>query len=516
MTLLFTVPLRVGRLEFRHRSKGGSIMSEKPGRNDPCPCGSGKKYKKCCGLNQQQGGYVQTPESWFPDSQRTGTLWDDYMDVIPFVVMYGNKVMNFDEDGPEFKQLVADFEKQFNPGEKGGITDSFFISWMHFDFRFGISLETVAERLLSDPMISNLMEPGPSHIRHLSESYLTFYEIISSTLRPDITTVRELGTGKNFSVLHVRELFEIDPKPGEIFFARRVGLTDRSIFYTTPYVYDPETVAQFKRAVLAQEKDFMESPRTELFSAGRQFAESQKEAAPFWAWYILQGDRTDLSQISDFALATTDGEEFVLTEIHFRIKDEAALRKRLSVLRSFQYDKKDDSWTWLKSKSRNYPDASRTVLGHFSIQGDRLIAETNSWERAFRLRSKLKRHLSSLIAFEKTLYRDMNDTPELSAEEIETMEKANKELNARPEVQEAIKKNLEHHYFIKWPKMKLPALGGLSPLQAAKRKKERVKLEALVDDIERGQDALKSERSKIDIDKLRRILGLPEKPTRGK
>jgi len=23
---------------------------DKPGRNDPCPCGSGKKYKKCCAL----------------------------------------------------------------------------------------------------------------------------------------------------------------------------------------------------------------------------------------------------------------------------------------------------------------------------------------------------------------------------------------------------------------------------------------------------------------------------------
>ncbi|MGD2108800.1 MAG: SEC-C metal-binding domain-containing protein [Phycisphaerae bacterium] len=22
---------------------------EKPKRNDPCPCGSGKKYKQCCG-----------------------------------------------------------------------------------------------------------------------------------------------------------------------------------------------------------------------------------------------------------------------------------------------------------------------------------------------------------------------------------------------------------------------------------------------------------------------------------
>ena len=23
-------------------------MSDQPGRNDVCPCGSGKKYKKCC------------------------------------------------------------------------------------------------------------------------------------------------------------------------------------------------------------------------------------------------------------------------------------------------------------------------------------------------------------------------------------------------------------------------------------------------------------------------------------
>ena len=24
---------------------------KKIGRNEPCPCGSGKKYKKCCGAN---------------------------------------------------------------------------------------------------------------------------------------------------------------------------------------------------------------------------------------------------------------------------------------------------------------------------------------------------------------------------------------------------------------------------------------------------------------------------------
>ncbi|MCK4260989.1 MAG: SEC-C domain-containing protein [Halanaerobiales bacterium] len=25
------------------------VKGEKIGRNEPCPCGSGKKYKKCCG-----------------------------------------------------------------------------------------------------------------------------------------------------------------------------------------------------------------------------------------------------------------------------------------------------------------------------------------------------------------------------------------------------------------------------------------------------------------------------------
>ncbi|MGQ9733412.1 MAG: SEC-C metal-binding domain-containing protein, partial [Candidatus Zipacnadales bacterium] len=25
------------------------VKGRKVGRNDPCPCGSGKKYKKCCG-----------------------------------------------------------------------------------------------------------------------------------------------------------------------------------------------------------------------------------------------------------------------------------------------------------------------------------------------------------------------------------------------------------------------------------------------------------------------------------
>lgn len=35
---------------FKDYKKSKTLVKDKsPGRNDPCPCGSGKKYKKCCG-----------------------------------------------------------------------------------------------------------------------------------------------------------------------------------------------------------------------------------------------------------------------------------------------------------------------------------------------------------------------------------------------------------------------------------------------------------------------------------
>lgn len=32
-----------------HKKSKTVVKEKEPGRNDPCPCGSGKKYKKCCG-----------------------------------------------------------------------------------------------------------------------------------------------------------------------------------------------------------------------------------------------------------------------------------------------------------------------------------------------------------------------------------------------------------------------------------------------------------------------------------
>ncbi len=45
---IFT-PERQKELYLEQKKSGTIIKGAKIGRNDPCPCGSGKKYKKCCG-----------------------------------------------------------------------------------------------------------------------------------------------------------------------------------------------------------------------------------------------------------------------------------------------------------------------------------------------------------------------------------------------------------------------------------------------------------------------------------
>ena len=53
-------------------------MTQKPGRNDPCPCGSGKKYKQCCGKPEapttpsadSQAGAVERAVTWLAQHHR--------------------------------------------------------------------------------------------------------------------------------------------------------------------------------------------------------------------------------------------------------------------------------------------------------------------------------------------------------------------------------------------------------------------------------------------------------------
>jgi hypothetical protein len=490
------------------------MTANKPGRNDPCPCGSGKKFKRCCGRDSSA-----LPDFLLPDDQRSGTPFDDYSELLPLIALYEHKIVQFEAEGPELKKARKNYEKRYRPGEKGGLLDSHFLSWLYFDLRFGGSRKTIIERVLDDPMTAKLVEPGPTCLRHMAGSYATFYEVIDES--PEVVLLEELGTGRLWRVFFFRELFDTPPGKGEIWYTRLIGLPERALCYTTPYVYEPESRAQFKRGVNGLVEDFHKSELSIGVPPDRLFAESQKDSALFWAEYIHVSENAPREMLSSVPsewpaalsrlphIINTDKEDILLTETYFRVKDEAAVRKRLAKLKTFPYDERDDSWSWLKAPSRTFPDEPRTSLGRFRFKDGFLVAETNSRERAVRLEFKLNYHLPGLLVLDRTLYKRLEDLPPPTAEEIEARRNESEDLNSRPEVQEAMRQHLERHYFEKLPRMKVPALGNITPIQAAKTEAGRRKLAELVDYYDRMQDLDKSGRPKVDFDRLRRMFGLP-------
>jgi SEC-C motif len=254
-------------------------MSQKPGRNDPCPCGSGLKYKKCCGLD---AGSVA--DLLIPDDQLSGTPLDEYTQLLTALAFFERKIVLFEADGAELKKARKTYEKRYRPGEDGGLLDSHYMSWLYFDFRFGSSRRTVVERVLDDPMTARLVEPDPTCLREMAASYATFFEV--SDVDPAVVRLEELGTGRLWSVYFYKELFDTPAGRGEIWYTRLLGPPERALSYTTPYIYEPETRAQFKRGVDGIAKDFLKNKLSIGVPSERLFAESQKQSALFWAEYI--------------------------------------------------------------------------------------------------------------------------------------------------------------------------------------------------------------------------------------
>lgn len=44
----------IGSRKHLSRTKGPDTKAPIGGRNQKCPCGSGKKYKKCCGVQRKE------------------------------------------------------------------------------------------------------------------------------------------------------------------------------------------------------------------------------------------------------------------------------------------------------------------------------------------------------------------------------------------------------------------------------------------------------------------------------
>jgi len=483
----------------------------KVGRNDPCPCGSGKKYKKCC----EPLDVVRSLE--IPPEGLTGTPLDEYLLLLPAVGLFAEGIRRFDPDGKEFARTVRKFEESFHPGEDGGIPDSVFMSWQFFDFRFGRSRKTLGERLLESPESKALVEEGRRALQDLAASYCGFYEVRGKTAEGLV--LGELFDDSERRVRRLHEAYEDEIRPGEIVFARLVGPPDRSYFLTSPYFFKAENRPHFRDMLGFQRDTYLSELGLSTMAVEVLRRESYKSMLPTWLRLIKESADKERCAAKpdelpeDLAIVNTDGDKVCFTKTRFKIAEARAVRAGLNAAPDFALDENTGDWIWEKKDERNRgggrEQEGRTVIGAISIKGGFLIAGTNSLERALRLRGRLEDLLGGAIAFRSIRSRDVADIPPPSPEERERIAREEEELNSRPEIRDMQSRMLEDYYFIKWPETKIPALGGHTPREAMATEAGRRGVVRLLDEIETMEMSKKPGRVRFDFDRLRMKLGLP-------
>ena len=487
-------------------------MNNKPERNSPCPCGSGKKFKKCCGLD-----LTPVEQEFFapmPDDFKTGTKIDFYFDIFRAVMFFAETLKASPEFGSELRRLCRDFEERFKPGAEHGLTDSFYLNWFVLDNRFGVDQRTIIERMMEGKDFHSMPEVVKLAARELSDSYATCYQV--KEIRKEDILFEELVTGCRWIARRVGDTCEEEARPEQIWHARFVGPQEDAYYFGQPFVFGPEAKGDFIEITDMLIKNFKEyaSTRSLTFVIPR---DAFKAGISFWAEYlhrsfpgaVAESDVKPRSGVTVPFVSTTDGEKMRFSLVTFKVITEAGLCDKLSGMRGLEYDAQGSCWTWLKKGNRRIKSWDNTILGQVFIRGNELVGEVNSLERALRLKNKLSIGLGKMVVFDRIDSKDFAAMPQPSQEDLRKFEEEQRRIHSDPEVRKELLQKQKEYYLKDWISSRIPALNNKTPLQAVKTKEGLLQLEVLINRMEKMNSSQPDYLPKLDMNFLRQELGLP-------
>jgi hypothetical protein len=220
-----------------------------------------------------------------------------------------------------------------------------------------------------------------------------------------------------------------------------------------------------------------------------------------WRVAVDKRDNRPLPQ-----LANTDGDPLLLTADHFEFDAEQRERivSMLCALEGAQRGEDEDSTvtvSFLRPGTAKIKNWDNTIIGHAVIALRKLRIETNSIKRADALRKTVTDSLGALL---RPRLREHEDVERLMAEARKAPPRQNRE--PPPELQAAAREFRER-YMEQWCDDQIPALGGLTPREAAKSKASRAKLDLLLRDLEHRDGHLPAG-ERTDFRALRDNLGI--------
>lgn len=458
----------------------------KTGRNDPCPCGSGKKYKHCCLAASVDAAGAPAELAWRRIRRANEGLVGKMLHFVEDT--YGE--FAFDDAWDEFTLGIVEEDPATSQHR------SVFLPWMLHQWAPDPLETSVPDESLHgvQPTRAYLEKKGKS-LDPVTRRYLeaclvapfSFHEIVDCDAGVGFRT-RDLITGDVHDVLERSGSQTL--QKGDVLFASLVQCDGIVMMEgVAPAIISPI----HKLPILELRKQI--TANRDLLSA---------ELLLEWDIELraLYLDIMDLVLNPPMPqLRNTDGDEIVPQRLIFDIDSPQEVFDALKHL-SLEADEGDllagaehdaegrllrMSFQWLKPGNRVHKDWNNTSLGTIEINRGRLTVDVNSQKRATKFKRIVKKALQ-----ERARYR---------VTEIESLEPAladaaapgrtsgahaadDDDLAANPEIRAQLTEMMSMHYD-RWLKEKIPALRGKTPLQAVKDPDTREMVEALVSQIER-------------------------------
>ena len=359
----------------------------KVGRNDPCPCGSGKKYKKCC-LAKDQAASVP-PKS---HHDRCVGILDSLHD----------RMMHFAEKDGYFKELkpaqlhyLAYIDPQ-GPAELDENESVAFTEWFFHDYVMPEEGRTIAQLYLASQ--PTLPAEEMQVLRQYQDSYISVYRV--GDIQP--------GQGFQAKDLFSEEKFFISDetlsrraKPGYIIITRLTEVMGE--YHASPSVglCEGKVWPTLERKIESALSEFQdESPRADLrrflkergfilnslllaaaeqaFPGPKLVTTSGEEPAFHEARYDLldrHGAITSLQSVQDFELDDPGEDQPEADALHFVWLDKG---ETVPLIRAMEAGFRSEHDKLFGGK----PDGgSARLLGNITIRADRLLLEVNGDQR---------------------------------------------------------------------------------------------------------------------------------------
>jgi len=443
----------------------------KVGRNDPCPCGSGRKYKKCH-LPIDEAKRAPTRES-ARDHDLDGRMVRELSEFA---------TARF---GLEWRWFTRDFVDASE-------TLQLAVPWSVYQYR--VQGRTVAEWYLEEHG-RKLSRAERGWLAAQQAAWLSVWEVVG--VEPGETmTLRDLLSHQERCVREVsgsRTLVVRDALLARVVDHEGVSLLCGAHPRPLPPVEAAEVVRRARGRLRRKGAVPVERLREQAF--GRYLIKRWEEA-------VLE---LDYRAAIPPELHNTDGDPLLLTTDHFGLAAGARseVEKRLAAMEGAEAEDPEGdeaAYSFLVPGNRMHASWENTVIGRAQLSETALQLETNSRERADSLRSRVEEACGGLLRHRAREHADPMSPAVAAAAKRSAPEPP------PPEAEQIVLEFKQRHY-ADWIDQPLPALGGKTPREAAGTAQGRAAVDVLLKDME-NHEQRSAGGSAFDFSGIRRELRL--------